>query len=276
MGNGNPVTVEMRSGGEAGAMRPALVLTFAPGSRPDRASVAAAIEGLARLAISHDPATTDRPLHAADPLRTAADGADWLELVVDGLTFDLVGLAPGAPVAAPDVAYRYNCEIDSEIGGEAIALLPGPHIVDGTRTLPVLRTLLGLAADLVQALPGVETVGWSPARSAIAPQFFTRTIRAWLEGGPFPALGVLGLWFDPSGALRSEGLAFLIGAELRVDSELTTDRAKAMRLAVRVVHELVGAQLPDAPQDFVTEEGEYLVLDPDPAARVIEILPARA
>ena len=152
-----------------------------------------------------------------------------------------------------------------------IALLPGPHIAHGARALPILRTLLGLGADLVQALPGIETVCWSPARSAVAPQFFIRTIRAWLDGGPFPALGLLGLWFDPSGALRSEGLRFLVGAELFVDPELTTDRAGAMRLAMRVVHELVGARLPDASQEFVTEEGEYLVLDPDPAARLIAI-----
>lgn len=269
------MTVEMRSGGEAEQIRPGLMLTFARGSRPDRAAVTAAIAGLARAAISHDPAAADRPHHAAVPPRSDGETADWLELVVDGLTFDLVGLAPGPALTAPEVVHRYNCDIDCMAEGEAVGLFPGPHIAQAVATLPILRTLLGLAADLVQALPGVETVCWSPARSAIAPQFFMRSIRAWLGGGPFPALGLLGLSFDPSGALRSEGLRFLVGAELLVEAELAADRARAMRLAVRIVHEVVGAELSDAMQEFVTEEGECLLLAPDPAARVIAIRRAR-
>lgn len=264
---------ELRSDEQTGLARPGLMLTFARGARPDRVALAAALADLPRTAISHDPATAAMPLHSTRPSLAPRGDAQWLELVVDGLTFDLVGIAPGAALAPPEVAYRFNCDVEGAGDSEAIGLFPGPHIASGLRSLPILRTLLALGADLAERLDGVATVCWTPARSAIAPQFFLRTVRAWLGGGAFPALGLLGLWFDRSGALRSEGLSLLLGRELLIDPALTHDRARAMRLAIRAVHELVGMRLPAARHDFTTEEGDCLVCEIDPATRVIDIRP---
>lgn len=267
------VTVQGRSGAQVRPARSGLMLVFDRGARPDRTAVATALAAIPRVAISHDPATLAGPTHAASPLAAPEDMTRWLELLVDGLTVDLVGLAPGPALDEPDVAYRYNCEIGEPGGREAVGLFPGPHIAAGASSMPILRTLLGLGADLADTLDGLRAVCWGPARSAIAPQFFVRTIRTWLDDGPFPALGLLGLHFDEGGTLTSEGLAFFTGYELAVDPALTADRAAAMRLTVRVVHELVGAELPEVRHEFVTDEGLPLALEPDPSARLIRIGP---
>lgn len=267
------VSVAGGSGDQAGPAQAGLLLLFDRGARPDRAAVATALAAIPRAAISHDPATVAGPRHIADPASPMVADAGWLELLLDGLTFDLLGLAPGPALERPDIAHRYQCDIDDSSAGEAIGLFPGPHIAPGAASLPILRALVGLGAGLVEALPGVRCVCWAPARSAIAPQFFAGTVETWLAGGPFPALGLLGLWFDETGTLCSEGLNFLSGYELAIDAALTEDRVAAMRLAVRIVHELVGAEPSNVRHEFVTEMGGRLALEPDPSAGLIRIRP---
>ena len=250
------------------------MLMFDRGQRPDRAAVAAALATIPRAVVSHDPAPADPAHHVADPPQRAAAGEDWLELLADGLTFDLLGLSPGPGLSAPEVAYRYNCEIDSLLDSEAIALVPGPHIAQGAHALPIIRTLLSLGAALTDAIEGVQTVCWPVARTAIAPRFFARTVDAWHGGGPFPALGMLGFDFDEQGGLRSEGLRFFIGCELAIDPAACRDRLADTRLAVRIVQELVGYQRPDGPQEFTTEGGEVFMLEPDLPMGLLKLRPA--
>ncbi|UYH55684.1 hypothetical protein N6L26_03755 [Qipengyuania sp. SS22] len=268
------MTVDAQSGEQGGGTRPGLLLMFDRGQRPDRAAVAAALATIPRAVVSHDPAQTDTAHHVADPQQRATAGEHWLELLADGLTFDLLGLSPGPALAAPEVAYRYNCEIDCLLDSEAIALFPGPHIAQGAHTLPIIRTLLGLGAALTDALEGVQTVCWPVARTAIAPRFFARTVDAWRAGGPFPALGMLGFDFDELGGLHSEGLRFFIGCELAIDPAVCRDRLAATRLAVRIVQELVGYQLPDGPQEFPAEGGEIFTLEPDLPVGLVRVRPA--
>lgn len=265
-------TNELHEGGR----QPGLVLTFARGDRPQREAVAAAIAKLSNVVISHDPTSlAGRPRHVAHPQqpRRGRHEAQWLELLLDGLTFDLVGLAPGPSIAAPEVAHRYNCEIDPPGEAEAIGLFAGPHIARGIRSLPILRTLLGLGAGLAESLAGVKTVCWTPARSAIAPRFYIRSVRSWLEGGPFPALGLLGLSFDDEGGLRSEGLQFLTGRELVIDPSLTGNRAAAMRLAVRIVHELVGTEMSASEHAITSETGDVLILTREADTAIFAVRP---
>ena len=268
------MTVDAQGGDQDGGTRPGLMLMFDRGQRPDRAAVAAALATIPRAVASHDPGRADPAHHVAAPPQRAAAGEDWLERLADGLTFDLLGLSPGPGLSAPEVAHRYNCDIDCLLDSEALALVPGPHIAQGARALPIIRTLLGLGAALTDALEGVQTVCWPVARTAIAPRFFARTVDAWLGGGPFPALGMLGFDFDEQGGLRSEGLRFFIGCELAIDPAACRDRLAATRLAVRIVQELVGYQRPDGQQEFTTEGGEIFTLEPDLPMGLLKLRPA--
>ncbi|MBO6526810.1 hypothetical protein [Erythrobacter sp.] len=260
-----------RSGRKHAPAARGLVLLFEHGSRPDRETIRAALAHHSRISISHDPAIAAHAPHVVVRKDPPEDDSDWLELLADGLTFDLLGLCPGPGIAIPEIEYLFNCEVESEASGEALGLFPGPHIAHGANALPIVRTLLGLGAALTRSLDGIRTVCWPPARSAIAPKFFARTVDAWLAGGPFPALGMLGMRFGERGALTTEGLDFFIGSEMAIEPGLCTDRTAATRLAVRVAHELVGRECLSASREFVTEAGDTLLLVPDPDAGLIRI-----
>lgn len=201
-----------------------------------------------------------------------ADGPDgsWLELLVNGLAFDLTGLAggPGAAVVPP----RHGFEIDQiEVDElEAIALVAGPHLTDGAAMMPVVRSQLLVALELV-ALPGLIAVAWSPAQSWMAPDCFSRITKAWLGGGAFPALGLTALHVELDGGLQSQGLAFFTGQELRIEPELAEDRVSATELAVRLINELVTQDPVDRRHEFAGLDGSPLVLEPSPNGRFVRV-----
>ena len=131
------MTVGASKTGAAGAGAAGLVLMFEHGRRPDRAAIVDALECFPRASISFDPANADTSHHVAAELSQASRDTDWLELLLDGLTFDLRGLAPGPAMVAPEVAYRFSCDVDCLADAEAVSLRPGPHIAAGAHSLPV-------------------------------------------------------------------------------------------------------------------------------------------
>lgn len=234
------------------APRALATLLYAPGQRPD----AAAVEGLAAggaFAVSHRPAEVPH----------------WLELLTTGLTFDLHGLAPGAAGEHFDVAHRYGLRDDAgERTAEALTLAPGPHLAGGEGLLPVVRAAAGLAMTLA-GLPGAVAVGWRPARALSGAAHFGASVRGWLGGGAFPALGLTALERSPDGAMTSEGLAALIGQELWLEPSAESATADDARLAMRLIDRLVAT---GAIRDSVTVEpiaGHRLTLEPDSAARLV-------
>lgn len=99
--------------------------------------------------------------------------------------------------------------------------------------------MLALACDLVLHFSDCEAVSWGPSQSAIGRRYFESVISAWLDGGPFPALGLTSFGETGDGALQSVGLAFWIGQELRIEPPLSRDKVAATRLGIRLVNQLV-------------------------------------
>lgn len=228
MPGGAPITI--RSDIAAHEAPPGLLLMFRAGARPDAVAVRRAIEAAGRVAISHSGAEPGGPA-----------GGQWLELLIDGMTFDLSGLAPGAGYAATDLRNRYEVPPDfGETLGEGLCLLPGPHLAGGRATVPVVRAQAALGAELVRRLPDALAVAWTPARALVGRDFYLSMVEAWLAGGPFPALGLCAFRQMLGGAIQSEGLAFFIGQELHFDNAEFPDSAAAVRLGLRLVNELVG------------------------------------
>lgn len=194
---------------------------FAPGRRPRADDVAELARQDRSFGISHRP----------------REGEGWLELLINGLTYDLTGLAPAAPAAAPPVGHRFGVARTGELAGEAVALAPGPHLGAGRAMPPVIRGAVALGVSLAK-LEGVEFVCWHPARSAVAREVFARSSADWLAGGAFPALGLTSLYAAPDGSMCSEGLALFTGQELALErgSAVAAEDAKlAMRLIDRLV-----------------------------------------
>lgn len=255
-----------------------LHLLFAKGKRPDRHAVRAFAGRLPALSVSHDPvagdvraagALDDDPAHD-EPVWPGQ--LHWIELLRDGLTFDLSGLAPGAASAFPALAHRFDLPVlPSPEEYEAMVLRPGPHLAEGSGSLPVMRELLALGCDMVRQFADVQAVGWSPAGSAIGRRFFESVTSAWLDGGPFPALGLTAFAETPDGAIESAGLAFWIGQELRIEPPLSADRVAATRLGIRLVNHLVLAGGLAEDDRIIAPDGSRLVLRPSRSRALISV-----
>jgi len=144
-----------------------LLLLFARGQRPDIAVVREVAAGTDRLQVTC----------------LLDDGADFagVELLRDGMTYDLVGALPGRGVPVPRLAHRLGVARDLDEGeAEALSLQPGPHLAPGAGTMPVVRTMMGVAAMMVPHLPGLVALAWRPAATLIGPDFFVSCMTAWL------------------------------------------------------------------------------------------------
>lgn len=220
--------------------------------------------------LSHDPAggATGGELAVAQGGRepelapgTGARDTAWLELLRDGLTFDLRGLAPAPAGSLPEIVHRFDFPAaPDEAGLEPLVIAPGPHLAGGERSAPVLRGMLGLARDLTQHFEDVRAVFWQPSGSAIGRRFFESVITAWLDGGAFPALGLTAFEETPDGALQSVGLDLWIGQELRIEPPLSVDRIAATRLGVRLINQLVIVGGLDESERVIAPDGTRLVM----------------
>jgi hypothetical protein len=246
-------------------------LLFASGKRPTRAAILAFVSRQHAVSLSHDPAADAAAgslVAQGEPVPAAGSGADaqdeaWVELLREGLTFDLRGLADGASRPVPDIAHRFDFSSAAAMAElEALSISPGRHLAGGERSMPVLKGILGLARDLTQHFEDLQAVYWQPSGSAIGRRFFESVITAWLEGGAFPALGLTAFDEVADGALQSVGLAFWIGQELRIEPPLTADKVAATRLGVRLVNQLVIVGGLDESERIIAPDGTRLVMRP--------------
>jgi hypothetical protein len=245
-----------------------LHLLFAPGKRPDRRALAAFVARHRAISISHDPV----PESGEHPEALWPAQQHWLELLSEGLTFDLAGLAPGPAAPFPELTHRFDLpEIPKPGDLEALTLRPGPHLAAGGNSLPLMRTLLSVGCELVRHFEDLVALGWAPAKSAIGRRFFESVTSAWLGGGPFPALGLTVFVEAPDESLESVGLAFWIGQELRIEPPLSLDKVAATRLGIRLVNHLViiGGLAED--DRIMAPDGTPLVLRPSRNRALISV-----
>ena len=233
--------------------RALLSLLFAPGTRPSATEIEALAGREGAFAVTHRPPA----------------GEGWLELLINGLTFDCRGLAPAdpapwAPVLSPPPG------VDGLAFGrlEAVSLAPGPHLAGGEAMLPVVRGLVGLAAALAQGTEA-QAILWHPSLRAVEPAGFIAQVEQWLAGGVFPGLALTGLTREGDGSLHTEGLAFFIGQELRLEPGGGASAAEDAKLALRLIDRLAATgairqavrvePLPGQLIELVPDEGGALV-----------------
>lgn len=162
----------------------------------------------------------------------------WAELLRDGLTFDLQGLAGGGSVGAPDVAHLVGLQPLEIDGCAALVLSPGPHLVGAEKLLPVIRVAAGLLLQLAR-IGDPKAICWIPARNALSPALFSKAVLPWLDGGPFPALALAAIDQKSDGSLESDGLKFLIGQEFSLTSDDLSGQEQTIRVAIRLIDWLV-------------------------------------
>jgi len=237
-----------------------LSLVFARGMRP---SVESLLELPARpggsgFAVTH---------HAASPELV------WAELLTSGLAFDCSGLAEGH--AAPHPATGHRLGLDQFPDGEAIAIAPGPHIAGGANLPPVVRALTSIGAELAQ-LSGLLAICWGPAACWMAPTYFVRIVDDWLAGGPFPALGLTMLQRASDGQINTQGLAFFIGQEFRIEPPPATSPDRLAQLAIRLINELITSGAQPGPREFAFDSFPPIRVMPQDGGTLLQVsvLPA--
>lgn len=206
-----------------------------------------------------------------DPSREDGQEESWLELLANGLTFDLEGLAPQSCIAMPETAHTYGIGREVDLATlQPVLIKPGPHLAAGGAMFPVVRTLAMIAAHLTK-LDGVEAVAWHPARAVSDAGYFRRSVLAWIEGGAFPGLGLAALVPTDEGGLRSEGLSLFTGQELNMMPEVVTDRAEASKIALRLLNWLVEHGRITQTFGFTEPSGQTLRLEPVDRTGIVNV-----
>ena len=258
-----------------------MFLLFARGKRPDRSAIREFVAQERWVTISHDPleggglhlvSDEGETLQSSATTTTPADDLVWVELLRDGLTFDLCGLFPGGASTFASVEHRFDLEqLPGAAHYEALHLAPGHHLAGGERTMPVVKAMIALARDLVHHFDTLEAVVWPASQSAIGRRFFESVTTAWLDGGPFPALGLTAFRETIDGALQSTGLDFWIGQELRIEPPLSSEKVAATRLGVRLVNQLIAVGGIEGDERIIAPDGSRLLLRTSRNGRFIRV-----
>ena len=257
-GKGQTISGASSSSSGSGA---AVSLLFTAGSRPTSGAIRDLSERTGEFSVSFDPLPGNPD--------SSHGVSHWLEILASGLTYDLVGLAPGPPAESPPRSRGLASE-DWVDAAEAVALRPGPHLASGAGMVPVVRMLASLAAEL-SGLKGVVAVAWHPARCWSAPEVFRENVGRWIEGGVFPGLTLASVALSPDRGLHSEGLALFTGQELRLEPEIVEDRTEAVKLAVRLLDFLVEHGRVHASQTVVGPGGMALRIEPSENGRFVRV-----
>lgn len=253
-------------------------LLFAAGKRPDSNAIAEFAACTLDVSLTHDPATVPHLRVVGEGLAGQPGGGEeaaeqgWVELLREGLTFDLVGLAPGDSTKIPAIEHCFDFPDRALIRScEALQLQPGPHLAGGERSLPVVRGLMALARDLAHHFEHLEALVWPHSHSIIGRRFFESTITAWLDGGAFPALGLTAFTQTVDGALQSVGLKYFIDQELRIEPPLAYDKVAATRLAIRLINQLVLMGGIAGEEHVMAPDGSSLILRPSENRRFVRV-----
>ncbi len=260
-----------------------LTLLFAAGKRPTRAALRDFAADSPAVSISFDPIDEASGIYlvdASDPnAQQPALGVEegqgedvWLELLCAGLSMDMIGIAPGRPSEIPLVENLFDIDERPTVSQyDAIRLAPGRHLTGGERSLPVIRGLIRLARDLVHHFEDLLAVVWPPSNSAIGRRFFESTATAWIDGGPFPALGLIAFKESMDGAIQSVGLEFWLGQELRIESPLSLDKVGATRIGMRLVNHLIAVGGLDEAERIMAPDGSRLIMRHSPNGKFIRV-----
>jgi hypothetical protein len=245
---------------------PIAALMFAAGCRPDVEAIRNLAEREGGFSISQF--LSPRSVSAGEASTDSIAAQLSLEMLSNGLTFDLVGLAPGA--AAEGAPCVHGDALAGIAGLEAVNLRFGPHLSGGHAMMPLIRSLAWIAA-MLSALDGAAAVAWHPARRWCGQDFFRDSVFRWINGGGFPVLALTSLAATSDGGMQSEGLALFTGQELRIEPELAVNSVKAEKTATWLVEHLAEAGRVEAAQRLESPGGLFLRLEPSANGRFVRV-----
>lgn len=258
-----------------------IVLLFKPGMRPDKKMLWRIARAEPLLSVINDPVAVALQSFAhspaADAVQEASDEpfddvcSDRIEVLREGLSFEISALAPQASAPLPDMAHHFGCEADWSLADcEAVRIVPGAHLSGAHASIPVVMGLLALARDCIDHFADLVAIAWPPAKSVMGVRYFESLASAWLDGGPFPAPGLIAFRETGEGLLESVGLEFWTGQRLLIEPMIARTKGAARRIGHRAVGQLVLTGALHEPQSMVAPDGSrYQLKASDNASTVM-------
>lgn len=233
-------------------------LLFAPDHRPVIADLHVAAESLEVLSLSG----------SGDQDRDTS--LQWAEVIWNGLSYRLLGFAPGngaVPVLPLD-SDTYSARIARL---EAVDIVAGSHLAGAENSIPIVKAMWNMAAGLVETLPHCEIVVWQHSGAALKPQTFREMAADWEDKLVLPMNGLVQFVDEIDLGIKTRGLAFFTGQELRIEPELTSDRDWARRLGMRLADTLIVRRKLSEIEEFAGLDGSRLRLTPSQNGKFVRV-----
>lgn len=160
------------------------------------------------------------------------------KLYHNAMTFDLSWADPPVSADTDYSEYRQillNCDLTKL---NRIHLSIGNHIVQDRINLPVFETFVDLSQIIGEAVHA-KAIAWRPARNVIGFDYFADAINRFMDGGPFPVLGLIDLQERKNDMYETYGLTYFAGYELRLQTLPDLTANMAMRIMVRLVNDII-------------------------------------
>lgn len=237
-----------------------MLIVFGDGHRPGAADLLAVVEEDQDVTVSHCP---------EDP-----EISGWMELLVDGMTFDVRGFGAQQELCARKPR-NFHESMKSELWPDenlqAIAIALGPHLSQATLNLPIARSLANLASVLANGLEDVLCLVWAPADMAIGRAHYASAATKWADSGNFPSDIFIATKHMPDDGVQSVGLVQFIGQEVRIEPEHFHDSGQAHRLARRLIAQFVLGGALREPDQIIGPEGIPLRIAPSANGKFIRV-----
>lgn len=233
-------------------------LLFLPSHRPAIADLHAAEESLLALSIS------------ASGDQDSDTSLQWAELIWNGLSYRLLGIAPGtgAVAALPPGTDVHGNSIALM---EAVDIVAGPHLAGAENSIPIVKALWNMVGGLVETLPHCEMIVWQHSSVALVPQIFREMAADWESKLLHPISGLVQFADEIDLGMKTRGLAFFTGQELRIEPELTNDRDWARRLGMRLADTLIARGNLSEVEEFTGPDGSRLRLTPSQNGKFVRV-----
>lgn len=197
-----------------------------------------------------------------------ASGMPTLECIVSGLAFDIA--THDTWDDANDLMVEHTFDVDADLlpVRAGLSIVPGPNIASAAHALPVVRAGAALVRSVCDIGEPLAVI-WRPIGSAMSVAYFCGAADIWLDGGPFPALGLTTLREAPDGGLHSQGLAIFTGQELRLSPAIAETGAQAYALGARLIDRLVEGTPVREAFALPAQDGRTVHLAPSPNYRFV-------
>lgn len=210
------------------------------------------------------------PALSCQRLVNPASGYPTIECMVGGLGFDIAAIGVWNREEHAAIEHCFDVEPDTFFNRAGLTIVPGPDIANMAHAMPVVRAGAMLVRRIIDFKSPLAIV-WRPIGSAMEPGYFRRVVDAWLAGGPFPSLGMVGLRSAPDGGLHSHGLALFTGQELRLDPAIAEAGSEGWALAARLIDRLVESDAVQSPLELSGEGGRTIRLAPSANGRFVVV-----